>query len=224
MPGLDRGEEKTMRFAILGICLVCASACARDMSQTGSSAGDVDLTPNPPTSAPAVSRIPAMEQETAYHDASVSTAARIALLQAEVASIDARVPDGRTDMDFPLTRSEAVLPADAFADITHDRWAEMYSYSDGQALRRIRMRPARGEATEEFYYDGGKLIAVHFEAHGDVKPEPHPEAGGEMFYFGADGLLAWVREDGTLADPSSAPFKHWAAQLPKEAARFPLGQ
>ncbi len=214
-----------MRFAIMGVLMVAVTACTHEMSQMGSASGTADITPDPRASAPAADRVPSMTQTAAYHDVGLSTEARVNLLKAEVAAIDARVSNGvPTNVAFPLDRAETVLSPDTFADITTDHWGEMITYTDGSALRRIRMRPASGTATEEFYYDGGNVIAVHFEADGDTKEDPHSEVGGQMFYFGQDGLLEWVRADGTLGDPASPAFKHWAEQLPKEAVRFPLGR
>jgi hypothetical protein len=209
----------TTRQTITAMLALAAltSACATRTIYTESAAGEVS---------PAVSIPTAAELDAAYMDATMSANARVDVLDSRAALIDARLygPDAISGLAM-LSRRDIELDPDAFSDITDERWARMEAWYEGSDIRKIRMIPSEDRnETEEFYYDRGNLIMVYWNPKGISAQDKSASSGGESFYFGKEGLLSWVRDDGTIGEPSSDEFKYWDAHLRKEAARFPNGR
>jgi hypothetical protein len=201
-----------MKFRMLSMLCVAAAACGPSV-QTGSSGGDVELEP-----------VPASGMMANAYGTSMPLATRMAYVDRYVESVEAGVAGVATRADNALTLVQRSLTPDAFANVTDERFERMDSYYAGTALKRIRMIPMPPEtATEEFYFNDGKLVYVYYEPDGASKPEPHPEVSGQKFYFGAEGLMAWVLADGTQVRPNHPDFRKWSAHLQKEAAAFARG-
>ncbi|HEY9227345.1 MAG TPA: hypothetical protein VIP11_11900, partial [Gemmatimonadaceae bacterium] len=149
---------------------------------------------------------------------------RVVMLQRYVRWIESRLPKSAMSVgNKPLTMTSTNLPPNAFADVTDEQWARMDAFYSGSALKRLRLLPPPGAKprTEEFYFDDGKLVYVYIDPDGANKRDPHVENGGDAFYFGKEGLFAWVRPDGRTADPGSVAFKAWGTKLLAEGNRFP---
>jgi hypothetical protein len=223
MPACVVERESEMKFLFAGIASIACMACTHELSQS-SAGGNVEIAPEMRPAGTSVTLVSAPAATKAYRDTTLGADARVSMLEAEVAVLNARVANGRpTTIPDPLDRDEVELTPDTFSDISDFRWAELIRYSDGGELKRLRMRPVAGHReAEEFFYDRGHLIAVHYHSDGEAREDPHSLTTGQMFYFGQEGMLAWVREGGTRGDPSSAEFKRWADLLLKEGERFPL--
>ncbi len=198
-----------MRYTLLGL-IVLAGACAQH-AQNGTVAGDVAL----PTIAPTAANLDA-----AYDGTTMDVSSRIAVLGHYVDGIEAGIGSR-------LTQTSTSLSLDAFSDVTDEQWDRMDAFYDNGELKRLRLIPPvntqqqqADQGTEEFYFDGGRLVYVYYEPDGATKSDRHVESGGDAYYFGREGLIAWIRGDGTRADPSDPDFKSWSAQLSKEASRF----
>jgi hypothetical protein len=199
-----------MRHVILTI-MAAAAACA-PAAYTSSSAGDV-----------ALEAVPSSADMASAYGSALPLETRLAYVNRYVDGIESRLP-GELMTPGALRRTQTLLGADAFAEVTDEQFERMDAYYDGADLKRIRMIPAAPRtATEEFYYNDGKLVYVYYEPGGAEKSDPHPEVSGEKYYFGAEGMIAWEKADGTRVDPSNADFMYWSAQLLKEADRFARG-
>lgn len=189
------------------------AACA-STPPGGSAAGDLDIFVATPSAA---------EFDAAFTSSTLDISSRIATLDRYRRSIEQRLPGA----DFALagattlTKRAVTLPAHAFADVTHEEWATMETFYDGNELKRLRLIPPAGAKpeTKEFYFNNGNLVFVYYEPDGARKLERHVESGGDAFYFGSEGLIAWVRGDGKRVDPNDGEFKYWSSHLLKEAAR-----
>lgn len=82
------------------------------------------------------------------------------------------------------------------------------------------LRSTASTASEEFYYNDGKLVYVYAEPDGATKSDPHVETSGDKFYFGSEGMFAWIKADGTRVDLTDPEFAKWSAQILKESDRF----
>jgi hypothetical protein len=205
-----------MKRVYLGLIALLA-ACTTQVSPGGSAAGDVAMTPAP-LAAPSETDLSA-----AYEGGEIAIERRLATLESYVKWIESRLPMA-TSSSNALRRTSVTLPPQAFSDVTDEEWERMDAYYDGPELKRLRLIPSArsgDQGTEEFYYDDGKLVFVYYEPDGATKSEPHTETGGDAYYFGREGLIAWVRGDGSRVDPSDADFKAWSKHLLNEAERFP---
>ena len=199
------------KIRVLSMLLI-AAACGPSL-QTSSSGGDV-----------ALDAIPSSADMASAYGTSLPLATRMAYVDRYVESVEARVAGTATRAENALTLVQRSLAPDAFADVTDEQFERMDAYYEGTALKRIRMIPLPPEiATEEFYFNDGKLVYVYYEPDGATKPEPHPEVSGEKFYFGTEGLMAWVLADGSQVRPNHPDFRKWSTHLQKEAERFARG-
>ena len=202
-------------YLLLG-ALAAVSACA-SAPPGGAAAGDVDVSVSSPSVA---------ELDAAYTSSTLDVSNRIATLDRYRRSIEQGLPgDDFALAGTRLRKQSLTLPAHAFADVTDEEWATMETFYDGSELKRLRLIPRAGAKpeTEEFYFNNGNLVFVYYEPDGAGKSERHVESDGDSFYFGSEGLIAWVRADGTRVDPNDPDFKYWSGQLLKEAARFSRG-
>ncbi len=209
-----------MKLTVVVSILTLAAACTRDVAQNGAAAGDVS---------PAVavkSAAGVAQAQAAYSDASLNTDVRIAALDSYADGIDGRLPDSALPLGITaLTKVPTTLPDGAFGDITDDRWSRMDAFYDGTELKRMDMMPmGSGHGPEVFYFAQGKLVMVARHADSTVTRDLPARADAERFYFGQEGLIAWVHPDGTKADSSTDAFRHWSEKLMKESARFPTGR
>jgi hypothetical protein len=83
-----------------------------------------------------------------------------------VSAIDAYVRG--VEKDAPsLTRKEAKLSEGELKTVTDEGWTKIHTYSDGAALKRMKMYPSGDSTkTEEFYYHDGKPVFVFLEENG----------------------------------------------------------
>lgn len=196
--------------------LAAATGCASKPDDKAA-AGDVDVV--------AIAPLPA-QFDAAYNTATLDASSRIATLDRYRRSIEQRLPGaGVAVAGTVLTPKSVTLPPNAFADVTDEPWAAMETFYDGSELKRLRVIPPLGirTKTEEFYFNNGNLVFVYEEPNGAAKAAQQSEFGGDAFYFGREGMIAWVRSGGTQVDPNSEEFKARSAKLLKEAARFPRG-
>jgi hypothetical protein len=209
-----------------------STGCAMHRGQIQSAGGEVSptlstTTVTTVTPTPLSALLPPSDEAflSAYMDDGMDLTARVNILDSRAALIDDRLP-GMTNAYglAPLALSDVQLTDDAFSDVTSDRWARMELLYDGNDLRKVRMVPdLTRDDTEEFYYDNGHLIMVYWNPNGIGAQDMAYGQVGESYYFGQEGLISWVSDDGTTHDSSSADFKYWNNQLQKEAARFPNG-
>jgi hypothetical protein len=206
-----------MKRTYLWLGVLAAAAACTGKSAEKEAAGDVDVVVVAP--APA-------ELNAAYTSSTIDISNRIATLDRYRRSIEQRLPGSDIAVaGTGLTQKTVTLPPNAFADVTDEPWAVMETFYDGSELKRLRLLPPLGirTKTEEFYFDNGNLIFVYEEPNGAAKAAQQSEFGGDAFYFGSEGLIAWVRSGGKHVDPNSDEFKAKSAKLLKEAARFPRG-
>ena len=204
-------------YLLLGALTASAACASAPAGRTA--AGDVDV--DMPVAAPT-----AAEFDEAYTSSSLDVSTRIATLDRYRRSIEQRLPGADLALaGTVLTQRSVTLPSRAFADVTDEEWASMETFYDGSELKRIRLIPHAGAKpeTEEFYFNNGNLVFVYYEPDGGTKSTRHVESDGDAFYFGSEGMIAWVRSDGTRVDPNDPDFKYWSKHLLKEAARFPRG-
>jgi hypothetical protein len=212
-------EEVEMKRAYVLIGVLAVAAACEKMSDDKSAAGDVDV------DAVVITPMPAALEE-AYTSSTLDVQRRIATLDRYRRSIEQRLPGAdRAGAGPVLIEKSVTLPPNAFADVTDEPWAIMQTFYDGSELKRLRLLPPLGvrTTTEEFYFDNGKLVFVYEEPDGAAKAAQQSEFGGDAYYFGREGMIAWIRKGGKQVDPNSDEFKAKSAQLLKEAARFPRG-
>ena len=119
------------------------------------------------------------------------------------------------------TRKEEMLAADKLKKVTDENWSKIHTYSEGKALKRMKLYPAAGsQKTEEFYYKNDKPVFVFLEANGAGKENHDANAKGEKYYFANGKLVAAMSADGSAMDINSADAKKTAAKLMKEAQAF----
>ena len=203
------------RTYLLASMLAAGAACTKEPADKAA-AGDVDMGVIVVAPAPA-------ELDAAYTSSTLDVSNRVATLDRYRRAIEQRLPGAdRAAPGTVLTQKSVTLPPNAFADVTDEQWATMETFYDGSELKRLRLLPPAGvrTKTEEFYFNNGNLIFAYHEPNGSTKADQHAEFGGDAFYFGRDGLIAWVRPGGIQVDPNSEEFKSWSAKLRKEGARF----
>jgi hypothetical protein len=210
-----------MQIRILSGALALAAvtaACATSHIRTGSAAGDVALAPSATETVPAVlptavaSAMPSnADVDAAYTGSSMlSMVSRMRILEGRAATID------RTT---GLFEDNMILDA-SYGSASESRWGTVERRSDAASLRKIRIVSTLDNSdTEEFYFDDGRLIMVHWDPQGSSDNNVF-EQRGETFYFGDEGLISWVRHDGTSIGASDPAFAYWDKRLRKEARRF----
>ena len=206
-----------MKRTYLWLGVLAATAGCTKAPADKTAAGDVDVVVVAP--APA-------ELDAAYTSSALDVSNRTATLDRYRRAIEQRLPGAdRALAGTVLTQKSVTLPPNAFADVTDEQWAIMETFYDGSELKRLRLLPPLGikTKTEEFYFNNGNLIFVYEEPNGAAKADQQSEYGGDAFYFGTEGMIAWVRSGGKQVDPNSEEFKSKSAKLLKEAARFPRG-
>jgi hypothetical protein len=145
---------------------------------------------------------------------------RLSFIDDYVASIDDRINPVSTPTPTPLLMVERPLVTHAFSDVAEEEWSSMVSYYDGSTLKRIRMLPDAGRTdTEEFTYDNGRLVHVSYKENGTLTGSDLASSA-ENFDFGQEGLIAWIKPDGTRMSSSDPDFAYWSNQLSLEGARF----
>jgi hypothetical protein len=194
------------------------AACAPSYMRTGSAAGEVMIPASevetiPTTSAVAVTAsAPSIaELEAAYSGlAMLSAASRVRILESRAASIDR----------MTVLREHNLILDGSYGPANESRWGTIERRSDAFSLQKIRMVSTLDHSdTEEFYFDNGRLIKVYWDPRGSSDNNVF-ERLGETFYFGEEGLISWVRDDGTSIDASDPAFAYWDKRLRKDARRF----
>ncbi len=224
-------EEANMRkltFTTVFALAALGAGCASHQTRIGSAGGEVSPALVTPSLVSTVAKdaTPTDEEvSNAYSDATMDINDRVRVLDGRAAAIDAQLP-GSAGLSglIPLTVRDVPLSDDAFSDITDMRWARMELWNDGANLSKLRMVPNLDRNdTEEFYYDHGRLIMVYWNPDGVLGHDGSAVDVGQSFYFGEEGLISWVGDDGVRGDRSSADFQYWDEQLRKESVRFPTG-
>ena len=208
-----------MRGTLLGlVAIASASACGTSAPSptTRTEAGDLAL--------PKMSLPSATELSAAYNGTVVDVNRRVTVLDLYVRGIEVRLRSPAAAVGAnTLLRTSTNLRPGTFSDISDIPWGRIEAFYDGKELVRLRILPTPGPFTrsEEFYYSKGRLVYVYVEPDGARKRDPHVETTGDGYYFGSNGMIAWVFPDGRMADPKSSEFKAWAIQLEREGDRFP---
>jgi len=135
----------------------------------------------------------------------------------EVQAIDTHVRQVENKLD-QLTRKEATLDAGDVAKVTDEKWTKLHTYADGDKVVRLKVYPAAGSKTEEFYYRDGRLVFAFVEPSGAGKKGPEPDAKGSKYYFD-DGQLIAVVENGTTA-PMNEQARTMGGKLTRESQAF----
>lgn len=158
----------------------------------------------------------------AYADTSMSADDRIKAIDAYVKGMEKNLPSNNPEGTAgTLKRKESNISNDSLKDATDEKWSKMHTYYDGEKLKRIKVYSPEGEKkTEEFYFYDDKAVFTFIENEGAGKKGDSLEAKGDKFYFGSEGLFAWIKENGSKADASSEEFKKYKEKLPKEISAF----
>lgn len=138
----------------------------------------------------------------------------------KVGAIDAYVR-GVEKSASSLTRKEATLSEGQLKKVTGEKWTKIHTYSDGAALKRMKMYPGGdSKKTEEFYYHDNKPVFVFLEENGAGKENHDANAVGDKFYF-ADGTLIEAKSsDGKTMNIKSADVMKMSRKLQKESTAF----
>jgi hypothetical protein len=143
-----------------------------------------------------------------------------ATMSDKVSAIDAYVR-GVEKSASTLTRKEAKLSEDELKKVTDEKWAKIHTYSDGAALKRMKMYPSGdSKKTEEFYYHDGKPVFVFVEENGADKENHDANATGDKFYFADGTLIGAISSDGKPMDMKSADVTKMSEKLKKESVAF----
>jgi len=138
----------------------------------------------------------------------------------KVTAIDAYVR-GVEKSASSLTRKEATLSEGELKTVTDEKWMKIHTYSDGAALKRMKMYPGGdSKKTEEFYYHDNKPVFVFVEENGAGKENHDANAVGDKFYFADGTLIAAMSSDGKALDMKSADVKKMSEKLQKESTAF----
>lgn len=158
----------------------------------------------------------------AFDDTSMAIDERVAAIDAYVKSIEAKLPPSGSEASGDmLKRKESDLSDDSFDDVTQEKWAKLHTYYDGEKLMRLKVySPENEKKTEEFYFYEDKPVFAFIENDGMGKKGDSSEAKGDKFYFGSEGMFAFVKADGTKVDASSEEFAMYKNKLPNEASAF----
>ena len=70
------------------------------------------------------------------------------------------------------------------------------------------------------YFHDDKPVFAFIENDGMGKKGDASEAKGDKFYFGSEGLIAFLKADGNKVDASSEEFKKYNEKLIREANAF----
>jgi hypothetical protein len=135
----------------------------------------------------------------------------------QVQAIDTYVRQTEDKVDR-LTRKEVTLDANAIAKVTDEKWAKLHTYSDGDKVERLKVYPAAGSKTEEFYYRDGQLVFAFIEPSGAGKHGHESDAKGTKYYF-ENGHLIAVAEDGKMG-PVSEAARTMAEKITRESQAY----
>ena len=142
-----------------------------------------------------------------------STSDKVDAINAYVRGVEKSAPS--------LTRKEAKLSDGELKTVTDEKWTKIHTYSDGAALKRMKMYPGGdSKKTEEFYYHDGKPVFVFLEENGSGKENHDANAVGDKFYFADGTLIAAVSSDGKAMDMKSADVMKTSEKLQKESTAF----
>ena len=137
--------------------------------------------------------------------------ARVREIDAHVRSVEAK----RTS----LTRHETMLDPATLAKTTDEKWTKLHTYSDGKNVQRLKVYPTEGsQKTEEFYYDGNRLMFAFVEPKGVGNEGHDANAKGTKYYFDKNGLIA-VATNGKLSAPDEKA-RAMGEKLQRESKAF----
>ena len=149
----------------------------------------------------------------ALSDTKASTSDKVSAIDAYVRGVEKSAPS--------LTRKEAKLSDGDLKEVTDEKWTKIHTYSDGEALKRMKMYPGGdSKKTEEFYYYDGKPVFVFLEENGAGKENHDANAVGDKFYFADGTLIGGISSDGKLMDMKSANVMKMSKKLQKESTAF----
>ena len=124
----------------------------------------------------------------------------------------------KIEQNQTLVRKEVKLDSGALKDVTEEKWAKLDAYSRGDHVVRLKVYPAEGTKTEEYYYRKGKLVYVFVEPAGAGKQGHDPNAQGTKYYFKGSKLIA-VNEDGKTGSVNEEA-RNTGAKLLRESNAF----
>lgn len=158
----------------------------------------------------------------AYDDKSMTLDARVTAIDGYVKRVETELPASESEgTESKLKRKETDLSKETLAGITDEKWAKMHSYYNGEKLERLKVYSLENEKkTEEFYFFNDKPVFAFIEKDGMSKKGDNVEAKGDKFYFGSEGLIAWIKADGSKVDATSEEFKKYGEKLVKEVTAF----
>jgi hypothetical protein len=138
----------------------------------------------------------------------------------KVTAIDAYVR-GVEKSATSLTHKETKLSDGELKNATDEKWTKIHTYSDGAALKRMKMYPGSdSKKTEEFYYHDNKPVFVFVEENGAGKENHDANAVGDKFYFAGGTLIAAMSSNGKAMDMKSADVTKMSGKLQKESTAF----
>lgn len=117
-----------------------------------------------------------------------------------------------------LTRKEVTLDANAVAKVTDEKWAKLHTYADGDKVERLKVYPATGSKTEEFYYRDGQLVFAFIKPSGAGKHGHETDAKGTKYYFESGHIIA-VAEDGKMG-PVNETARTMAEKITRESQAY----
>jgi hypothetical protein len=135
----------------------------------------------------------------------------------QVQTTDAYVRQVENRLD-QLNRKEVTLDASDVAKVTDEKWTKLHSYADGDKVVRLKVYPASGAKTEEFYYRDGQLVFAFIEPAGAGLKGHDANAKGSKYYFDGGQLIAVV-ENGTMA-PMNEQASTMGGKLTRESQAF----
>jgi hypothetical protein len=228
-PRMAAQEEALMRqLNLTGVvaAALALTACATS-TRIRSAPGEVapvlydpietlDLPPvmvTPGTTEMSVLPVPTM----AFSNTSLAVGERVRMLDETATGIDRSIAATGASVRY----DETVLSDDDLR-LSGSRWGRVQRWYDWTgSLRKVRTIPADGGLdTEEYYFDNGHLILAYWNPVGASEEDTFELEEGEVFYFGRDGLLAWVRDDGTDFYAKSPDGLFWEGYFLDRARRM----
>lgn len=101
---------------------------------------------------------------------------------------------------------------------------ELVAYFDGPAIVKIAANHFGeiGKASEEYYYQNGKLIFVFRKDYRYDRPMSGKVVSTQenRFYFQNDRLIRWVNEDGKQIAPTTDEFKQKRDEYLESSSKF----
>lgn len=207
---------------ILGLVLLSACSGDNTANNTVKNTANNAVNANNAAITPQVDSGENVAELKAYSDKTMVIEDRVKTIDEYIRSIESKIPkEGTEGNSDSLKRKETDISKEAIKDVTDEKWANLHTYSEGGKIKRLKVYSAAGEKkTEEFYFLDDKPVYAFIENDGMSKKGDASEAKGDKFYFGSEGLIAFIKADGSKVEASSEEFKKFNEKLTKEANVF----